>query len=381
MIEPGSTIGVLGGGQLGRMLGLAARRMGYRIHTLTPEADSPLGQIADRTVVAAYDDLDAVADLAQGVDVTTFEFENVPFAAAETAYEYGSGPVRPKGNVLHIVQHRRREKDFLAGAGFPTADFEHVASRDDLANALEQLGRPAVLKTAGFGYDGKGQAVIAADDDSDSAWQSIGGGEAVLEAMVDFDCEVSVVGARGADGEFSHFGVTENRHRDHILDVCLPDAELEPAIIDRALEIARDVLEALDVVGVLCVEFFVTKNGALLVNELAPRPHNSSHFSFDACVTSQFEQQLRTVCGLPMGDTTRLAPTAMVNLLGDCWQNGEPNWSGSLIDPEIKLHLYGKTEPRAGRKMGHVTAFGNTREAAADKAQAARAVIAGSRTQ
>lgn len=377
MILPGATVGVLGGGQLGRMLGLVARYMGYSVHTLAPKPGSPLGQIADREVVAEYDDLNAVADFARGVDVTTFEFENVPYAAAEMAYEAGSGPVRPKGEVLHVAQHRRREKMFLADNGFPTADHAHIENREDLLVALDRLGRPAVLKTAGFGYDGKGQAVIDSETDADAAWASIGQGEAVLEAMVDFECEVSVVGARGVDGKFTHFGVTENRHRNHILDVCIPDAELEPEIIKRAEEITRGVLEVLDVVGVLCVEFFVTRDGGLLVNELAPRPHNSGHFSIDACPASQFELQLRTICGLPMGDTRRLVPSAMVNLLGDCWQAGTPDWPRALADPETRLHLYGKAEPRPGRKMGHVTALGASRESAADKALTARARLLG----
>ncbi len=377
MILPGATLGILGGGQLGRMLGLCARRMGYRVHTLAPEADSPLGQIADRSVVADYNDLDAVADFARSVDVTTFEFENVPYATAETAAYYGRGPVRPKGHILHVAQHRRREKEFLAGAGFPTADFEYVPGHDALADALGRIGRPAVMKTAGFGYDGKGQVVIDAHTDADAAWHALRGEEAVLEGLVDFDCEASVVGARSIDGAFSHFGVTQNLHRHHILDVSIPDANFDPSVVEQATEITRSVLEELDVVGVLCVEFFVTRSGQLLVNELAPRPHNSGHFSFDACITSQFEQQLRTVCGLPMGDTRRLAPSAMVNVLGDCWQDGDPDWLAALADPEVKLHLYGKQEPRPGRKMGHITAFGATSQMAAEKAQTARTALVG----
>ncbi|AWN17328.1 Phosphoribosylaminoimidazole carboxylase ATPase subunit [Salinisphaera sp. LB1] len=363
-------MGVLGSGQLGRMFALSARRMGYRVHTFSPGDDTPMGQVADREAVGDYQDLDAVAEFASRVDVVTFEFENVPFEAAATAAEYV--PVRPDGRVLHIAQHRQREKDFLHGAGFPTAPFEHVPDRATLTGAIERLGTPCVLKTAGFGYDGKGQYVIKSPDEADTAWAAIGAGEAVLEGFVDFDSEVSVIAARGADGAFAHYGVVENRHRDHILDVSIPDAVLDPAVADEAIRIARGVLEALDVVGVLCVEFFLGRDGTLRVNELAPRPHNSGHFSFDACATSQFEQQLRSVCGLPLGDTARLAPSAMVNLLGDLWQDGTPDWTAALADPALKLHLYGKGEARPGRKMGHMTVFGDDREDAARRAVAAR---------
>lgn len=369
-ILPGATLGVLGSGQLGRMFALSARRMGYRVHTFSPGEDTPMGQVADREAVGDYHDLDAVAEFASRVDVVTFEFENVPFEAAATAAEYV--PVRPDGRVLHIAQHRRREKDFLASAGFPTAPFEHVPDRKTLAEAITRLGTPCVLKTAGFGYDGKGQFVIKTPDDADEAWTAIGASEAVLECFVDFDSEVSVVAARGPDGAFAHYGVVENRHRNHILDVSIPDAVVDPTVTNEAVRIAHGVLEALDVVGVLCVEFFVERDGTLRVNELAPRPHNSGHFSFDACITSQFEQQVRSVCGLSLGATTRLAPSAMVNLLGDLWQNGEPDWAAAQADSALKLHLYGKNEARPGRKMGHMTVFGDTREDAAGRAVAAR---------
>ena len=376
-ILPGATVGVLGSGQLGRMFALAARRMGYRVHTFSPGDDTPMGQVADREAVGDYEDLDAVAEFASRVDVVTFEFENVPFDAARTASEHV--PVRPRGEVLHTAQHRQREKDFLHGAGFPTAPFEHVPDRATLDAALERLGTPAVLKTAGFGYDGKGQAVIHAPQEAEAAWQSIDAGEAVLEGFVDFEREISVVAARGCDGDFAHYGVTENRHRDHILDVSIPDPDIDPKITANAIEIAHGVLEALDVVGVLCVEFFLKHDGELVVNELAPRPHNSGHFSFDACVTSQFEQQLRAVCALPLGDTRRLRPSAMVNLLGGLWDHGMPDWRAALADPALKLHLYGKSEARPGRKMGHMTAFGDDGEDAARRVIAARDALLASR--
>lgn len=372
-ILPGATVGVLGSGQLGRMFAIEARRLGYRIHTFSPGDDTPMGQVADREAVGDYNDLEAVAEFASRVNVVTFEFENVPYAAATTATEHV--PVRPHGRVLHVAQHRQREKDFLAGAGFPTAAFEHISDRWTLDHAIERIGTPCVLKTAGFGYDGKGQAVIRTAADADAAWQEIGAGEAVLEAFIDFDCEISVVAARGCDGEFSHFGVTENRHHNHILDVSIPDPAFDPAVIAEAVEVAHGVLDALDVVGVVCVEFFLTGDNRLLINELAPRPHNSGHFSFDACITSQFEQQLRTVCALPLGDTHRLRPSAMANLLGDLWADGIPDWRAALADPAVKLHLYGKAEARPGRKMGHLVAFDDDGEKAAQRVLDARAAL------
>lgn len=372
-ILPGATIGVLGSGQLGRMLAIAARRMGYRVATFSPDTDSPTGQVADLEVSAAYDDLDAVRAFARRVDVVTFEFENVSAAAAQAAADYT--PVRPAGSVLHTTQHRIREKTFLARAGFPVTPFWPVRSLDDLHAGLAALGCPAVLKTAGFGYDGKGQARVASPAEAETAFHGLGGQEALLEAFIDFEREVSVVAARGLDGSFAHFGVIENTHRHHILDVSLAPAALPEATARQALEIARGILEALDVVGVLCVEFFLTRAGALLVNELAPRPHNSGHLTFDACVTSQFEQQLRAVCGLPLGSTAQLRPAAMANLLGDLWQQGEPDWAAALAFPAVKLHLYGKQSPRPGRKMGHLTALASAPDEAARLVRSARTAL------
>jgi 5-(carboxyamino)imidazole ribonucleotide synthase len=372
-ILPGATIGVLGSGQLGRMLALAARRMGYRIHTLSPEAETPTGQVADLEVVAAYDDLEAIRAFARGVAVVTFEFENVPAAAAQAAAEYA--PVRPDGAVLHTTQHRLREKTFLARAGFPVTPFRPVGSLEELRQALTALGTPAVLKTAGFGYDGKGQVKIDSPAEAEQAWQSIGGQEALLEAFVDFEREVSVVAARGLDGAFAHYGVIENSHQHHILDVSLAPSALPPEVAAEAVEIARGILQALEVVGVLCVEFFLTSAGKLLVNELAPRPHNSGHLTIDACLTSQFEQQLRAVCGLPPGSTEQLRPAAMANLLGDLWQAGAPDWAAACAFPAVKLHLYGKQAARPGRKMGHLTALAASAAEAAQVVRAARAAL------
>ena len=370
MILPGAVIGVLGGGQLGRMFAIAARRMGYRVHTLSPDADTPTGQVADVEIIAPYEDLDAVRRFSAAVSVVTFEFENVPSATAEAAATHA--PVRPSGSILHTTQHRLREKTFLSSAGFPLTPFLPVRSSEDLREALECLGRPAVLKTADFGYDGKGQELIRLDSDAEQAWRSIGGGEAVLEAYVDFEIELSVVAARGADGSFAHYGAIENAHSNRILDVSVSPARLPPPVAAEAVQIARGVLDELGVVGVLCVEFFLTRAGKLLINELAPRPHNSGHLTFDACVTSQFEQQLRAVCELPLGSAELLRPAAMANLLGDLWRDCEPDWGAVCAFPAAKLHLYGKLAPRPGRKMGHITAVAETAEEAEAIVRSAR---------
>jgi 5-(carboxyamino)imidazole ribonucleotide synthase len=359
-ILPGAAIGVLGSGQLGRMFAIAARRMGYRVHTLSPDQDTPTGQVADVEVTASYEDLDAVSEFARCVSVVTFEFENVPAPTARAAAR--CAPVRPSGSVLHTTQQRIREKSFLTEAGLPTTPYREVHSLEDLDRAIAELGCPAVLKTAAFGYDGKGQFRIDAPGRAVEGWNAISKQEAVLEAFIDFDREISVVAARGEDGEFVHYGAIENQHRRHILDVSIAPAHVSPKVADEAVELARCVLEKLGVVGVLCVEFFVGRDGALLINELAPRPHNSGHLTVDACVTSQFEQQLRAVCGLPLGSTEMHRPAAMANLLGDLWANGEPDWRAACAFPGVKLHLYGKLEPRPGRKMGHLTALNHDPE-------------------
>lgn len=376
MIEvllPGSTIGVLGSGQLGRMFAIAARRMGYRVHTLSPEYDTPTGQVADKEYSAAYDDLDTVRAFAQSVDVISFEFENVPAETAECAARYA--PVRPSGETLHITQNRLREKMFLNKSGFPVTPFSSVRSAAELSDALATLGCPAVLKTAGWGYDGKGQAKISSTSEGLAAWDALKADEAVVEKFVDFDREVSVVIARGLDGQVAHYGVIDNSHRNHILDISVAPAAVRSSIVLEAVEIARGIVEKLDLVGVLCVEFFLGRDGSLMVNELAPRPHNSGHFTFDACITSQFEQQVRAVCGLPLGSTEQLRPSAMANLLGDLWSNQTPNWEAACAFPEVKLHLYGKAEARPGRKMGHLTALANTPDLAREKVIAAREAL------
>lgn len=346
------------------MFAIEARKMGYRVHTFSPASDTPTGQVADLETTADYDDLDTVRKFAESVDVVTFEFENVPSKTVETAAQFVE--VHPKGEILHTTQNRLREKIFLSQNGFPVAPFRHIKLIEDLYKAAEEIGSPAVLKTAGFGYDGKGQTKIATTGEIEPAFENLKGNEAVLEAFIEFEKEVSVVCARDAEGNFAHYGVIENEHENHILDISFAPAFCSDKVFREAIEITQSVAETFDYVGTLCVEFFLTKDEKLIINELAPRPHNSGHLTFDACVSSQFEQQLRAVCGLPLGSTEFFRPAAMANLLGDLWQKGEPNWINVLQFPEIKLHLYGKQEARIGRKMGHLTALAETAKEAAD---------------
>lgn len=373
-ILPGATLGVLGSGQLGRMFAIAARRLGYRVHVFSPESDTPTGQVVDLEVRAAYEDLDAVAAFAREVDVITFEFENVPAATADTAARHA--PVRPAGEILHIVQNRRREKTWLRDHGIPVTPFAPATTMAHLPGALRQLGMPAILKTAAFGYDGKGQFVIQAESEAERAWRSLGGQECIVESMVDFTHECSVVAARGGDGQIVFYGPIINTHDRHILDTSVLPGHLNARTVQEAHDITRAVLEGLQVIGVLCVEFFLSRDGRLLVNELAPRPHNSGHLTLNGCVTCQFEQQVRSVCGLPLGSTELLRPAAaMANLLGDLWQNGEPHWERLCALPEAKLHLYGKAEARPGRKMGHINATATTPEEALGIVATARAAL------
>lgn len=356
---PGSTIGVFGSGQLGRMLALAARPLGYRVATYSPEANSPTGQVADAEFVGAYDDLDSVRKFCQSVDAVTFEFENVPAAVSQVAHEVGI-PVRPDGRVLHIAQNRLREKSTLHEAGLPVTPFLAVSSVEEFEAAARQLGTPLILKTASFGYDGKGQIRVEPGADFTEIWQTLGTDQAVAEAFIDFELEVSVVAARSVTGDFDAYGVIENIHRNHILDISIAPARISEQTAADAVEIAQQLFEALDVIGVLCVEFFVQSDGNLLINEIAPRPHNSGHLTIDATQCSQFEQQLRAVAGLPLGTTEFLKPVVMVNLLGDLWENSMPNWEPLLAQPGCHLHLYGKAEARPGRKMGHFTVLGDS---------------------
>lgn len=368
-ILPPATIGILGSGQLGQMLALAARSMGYRVHVLSPRPEpTPTGMVADKVYTAPYDDLEAVRAFARGVDVVTYEFENVPAATAAACAEFA--PLHPDAQALHIAQNRLREKAFFSSQGLATAPYAAVHSLAELRAALAATGVPAILKTASSGYDGKGQVYLAGTEAAiaEAAWEATGEQPAVLEGFVDFAGELSVVAARGEDGCFAHYGPIANDHADHILDVSIAPARVRDGVAAEAVAIARTIVEGLELVGVLCVELFLTHDGKLLVNEIAPRPHNSGHLTIEACTTSQFEQQLRAVCGLPLGDTGYRRPAAMANLLGDLWSGGlepgPPDWSAVLANPHVKLHLYGKREARPGRKMGHLTALAETPEAA-----------------
>ncbi len=346
---PGATIGILGGGQLGRMTALAAARLGYRTHVFSPEHDAPAAQVTAVSTVAAYDDEEALAAFADDVDVATFEFENVPDTAAEMLASLK--PTRPAPRILHICQQRLREKDFLASIGVPVARYRAVPSAGELGDAVRAIGAPCILKGAQFGYDGKGQARIAAAADLADAWKRMGATLGILEAEVEFALEASVIIARGIDGKTALYPPVENRHRNHILDETIAPARLSESTARRAEEIAEHIAAELQLVGLLAVEMFVTKDGGILVNELAPRPHNSGHWTIDACATSQFEQFVRAVCGLPLGSTAHHSEAVMKNLIGD-----EANrWPDILAEPEARLHLYGKAEARPGRKMGHVT--------------------------
>ncbi len=373
-ILPGATLGVLGGGQLGRMFTLAARRMGYRVTVFAPDDDTPAGQIAYEEVRAPYEDLDAVCRFASGVAVVTFEFENVPVETAAAAAE--CAPVRPAGSLLHATQHRRREKQALVAAGVPVVRHAPIEKNEDLESAIAVVGVPAILKTAAWGYDGKGQIRAENAGEVRAAWASLGGVPCVLEAVAPFEREISVVGARGLDGSVALYDPLENLHVDHILDTTVSPAELPTRVAESALEITRTLLTAWEVTGVICVEMFLMADGNLVVNEVAPRPHNSGHLTIDAHACSQFEQQVRAVCGLPLGSTQAVTPAAMTNLLGDLWAEGPPDWEGALAVPGVALHLYGKGEPRPGRKMGHLTAVAPTAREARTRVLRARAAAA-----
>jgi len=361
VILPGATLGVMGGGQLGAMFAMAAKRMGYRVEAFSDAADCPAAHHCDRVHVGSYDDPTALVAMAQGVDVLTFEFENVSAKPLEALA--GVVPVRPAPEVLFTTQDRGREKAFLVREGFPCAPHRLVRSRDELHAAVAAIGLPAVVKTAAFGYDGKGQRKLdagAGPRELDAVWDGLGECVLIVEGWIDFECEISVVAARGLDGSNAVFAPTRNHHSHHILDVSSAPAGLPDAVLETARAMAAAVLEKLHVVGVACVEFFVTRDGRVLVNEIAPRPHNSGHLTIAACETSQFEQQVRAICGLPLGSTGQRAPAAMANLLGDCWNNGEPDWAAALAVPGVSLLLYGKSEPRPGRKMGHLTALADS---------------------
>ena len=372
-LQPGSVIGIIGGGQLGRMTAIAARYMGYRIAVLDPDADSPCAQIADHIVQAAYDDRDAGLELARLSDVLTYEFENVDADAAEAAGELTR--LWPSGSVLRTAQDRVLEKAALTRHGLPIAEYRVVKTLEDYLAALKELSGPWVLKTATSGYDGKGQVVIK-EPDEDAAFRQLEGKShsLVLERFVPFKMELSVICARDHAGETRTFPASENIHVNNILDTSVVPARVEPHIAARASEVAVAVAETLDVRGLIAVEMFLTQDDEILINELAPRPHNSGHYTIEGCHTSQFAQLVRVLCGLPMGSVEMPQPTVMVNLLGDVWEatGGKPDWSRASSVQGASLHLYGKAEARVGRKMGHITAVGSTVEQALERANESR---------
>jgi len=344
------------------MLAQAAKRLGYRMHVYEPAAHCPAGAVADKEVNAPYEDLAALTAFAKGCDVVTYEFENVPAAPLQAIEQVT--PLRPHWRVLETAQNRSREKRWLRDHQLPHARFAEVAANGDLAAGIRTVGVPCVVKTADFGYDGKGQLKVMTAADVPAALRRFAGQPVVIEQFVDFACEVSAVVARSQDGTVSVFPVTENIHKNHILDFSIVPARVMPAVATAAEQLARHVAEKIDLVGVMGVELFVTRAGDVLVNELAPRTHNSGHWTIDACATSQFEQQVRAICGLPLGAVTLLSPVVMVNLLGDAWKNGEPNWARLTAHPNVRLHLYGKGEARPGRKMGHFTVTAANADAA-----------------
>ncbi len=358
MIPPGKTLGILGGGQLGRMLAQAAQTLGYRVQVFEPAGPCPAGAAANHEVNASYEDTAALTAFARECAVVTYEFENIP--SGPLAAIAPLVPLHPRAEVLHTTQNRQREKAWLRANGFPHARYAEALD-GDIAPAVAEVGLPCVVKTADFGYDGKGQMKIADAAELERAVAIFRGRRCVVERWVEFSCEVSVIVARSTTGETRAFPVAENIHTHHILDFSIVPARVSEGVAREAERLAAAIAEKLGVVGLLAVEMFVTTAGEVLVNELAPRPHNSGHWSIDGCETSQFEQHVRAVCGLPLGGVAVREPTVMVNILGDAWKwrdgkvAGDPNWAAILAEPRAKLHLYGKAEPRPGRKMGHFT--------------------------
>lgn len=371
MILPGSTLGVVGGGQLGRMFALRARVMGYRVVVLEPDPRSPAGAVADHQIEAAYDDPAALAELAESCQAVTTEFENVP--AGVLAFLSERVVTRPAADAVAVAQDRLAEKEHMRRAGLATADFRPVRSSAAARSAFAELGhRPAILKTNRLGYDGKGQALVTTSAECADAFESLGGVECILEERLHLETEVSVVLARTDQGAVAAFPPGENQHRYGILETTVVPARIPDALATQCRDVAERVAAALEYVGVLGVELFIASGGEVFVNEIAPRPHNSGHYTLDACATDQFEQQVRTLCGLPLGDPRLLSPVAMVNLLGELWDGGEPRWDRALAVPGVRLHLYGKAQARPGRKMGHLTCTAETADQALRLALAAR---------
>ncbi len=370
---------MLGGGQLGRMFCSNARRLGYRVQVFGDASDSPAGQLSDRSWATSFDDHEQLKQFARRVDVVTYEQENIPVAAVRALEEFV--PVRPGSELLRTSQHRLLEKSALQSIGIPTADFCRITSLQELRQGLSRFGGYGILKTVTLGYDGKGQSRLTPNSNPAEIWQSFGVDEAILEREIDFSHEISVVAARFHDGSVEAFHPSLNHHVNHILDVSIsPSPLISSETARQATEIAAAILEHFDTTGVLCVEFFVTTGGQLLVNEIAPRPHNSGHLTIEACGCSQFEQQLRAVCGMPSGDVRQRQPAAMINLLGEHLANVTPErWHNVFSRPNVFVHLYGKSEARRGRKMGHLTVLADSPEAAERDARAARELLSGHR--
>ncbi len=369
-LEPGATLGILGGGQLGKMLTQVAKRYGYKVIVLDPTPNSPAGQVADQEIIASLDDKEAAFRLGELSDVITYEFENIDInlvRALEEEYR-----IYPNSKLLEVTQHRGTEKCFLQSLEISVANFALLKTADELQLALQTIGTPAVLKTCRFGYDGKGQVFIHDKATAMAAFEKLQGVELIWEQCVEIDKEISVICTRGQDKNLVFFPIAENRHKDSILEVCLVPAEINQDIARHAQTITQKIAEALDIVGTFTIEFFLLTDGHLLVNEMAPRPHNSGHYSIEACITSQFENQMRAVCGLPLGSTRLLRPAVMVNVLGES-ENAEIQGLANIIqDNDVHFHWYGKHNTKAKRKMGHITALGETREAALEKALKAR---------
>ncbi len=362
MIPPGSTIGILGGGQLGRMLILAGRTLGYRFHVFEPSGPCPAGMVADKEINASYSDQAALRKFADEVDVITLEFENIPIEVLD--YLSKTKPVLPGGRALHICQHRQREKDFLRKNDLPCVSFEYADSPVSLVQAFEKVGFPCVIKTAAFGYDGKGQIKLDSSEDAADAvglWQQLNQPKrVVIEQWIEHVGEFSVVCARKADGSKQTFPMAENIHVNHILHASVAPARVNEKVLNLGYSLAREIADKLEIVGLIAIEFFLDPSGDLIINEMAPRPHNSGHYTIDGCITSQFEQHIRAVTDLPFGSVEMHSATVMINLLGDLWEAGTPNWAALLNNPKVKLHLYDKGESRPGRKMGHFCVLGNS---------------------
>lgn len=375
LLAPGSTVGMIGGGQLGRMFAIAARRCGYRVHLFGDAEDSPAGQVSDRVWDCALTDHDAAREFAESVDVVSYEFENLPVATVAAIDAVTA--VFPGPALLEVAQHRALEKSTLQQIGIPTAAFHRITSLHELASAAELLGGCGILKTATLGYDGKGQVRIRSIQECATAWESVGGSESILEQEIDFEFEMSIVAARFAGGHIAIYEPVVNDHVNHILDLSVsPSPRITAAMAQDAKDIAAAILKHFNVYGVLCVEFFVTRAGSVLVNEIAPRPHNSGHLTIDACSSSQFEQQLRAICGLPSGRIRQRQPAAMANLLGDHIGRTTPRqWAAVFGCPDVQVHLYGKSESRIGRKMGHLTCVADTADEAIRAVLSARQIL------